>query len=494
MLSGEKPKAYKPEKTPLKVIHKSEAPLEETELKVLLELTGSGDNEDRSPLDLVAVLDVSGSMNDAEKIGKLKIAMQFLVRKLSPVDRLSVVTFSHDSTRLFPLRQITEKSQEDIIKQVNALDAVGGTNIAAGLEMGVEVLNDRRFKDSRVGAIMLMSDGDQNIGDACQVQVGNFAVHTFGFGQDMKPDVLNDIANKSKGGTFSVVGESNDLSKAFAQCLGGLLTVLVQDLNLTITQVDNQSKINNVSAGKYPKTETNRSVTILFGELYNNEVRRVLVDLRLPKVGRRKSKQVLQVTYTYSAGKEKRPMKAPLTTVIVTRTGKVMDKEIPKVILEENRLKTLNSVKEARLVADNELKKVENKVVEAIYSLKFVNVDDPSQLIKTLIYELQHISDYTRTENDYKKKGIPYAMSLETSHERQRYATRGDDMEKVRTFATPRMDTYLEQFNKFEKDPTKPPPSVEDDVKQEHIDDVERERVDDPHTPCCTMIVWCIIM
>ena len=111
--------------------------------------------------------------------------------------------------------------------------------------------------------------------------------------------VLNDIANKSKGGTFSVVGEPNDLSKAFAQCLGGLLTVLVQDLNLTITQVDNQSKINKVSAGNYPKTETDRSVTILFGELYNNEVRRVLVDLLLPKVDSRKRQQVLQVQYTY---------------------------------------------------------------------------------------------------------------------------------------------------------------------------------------------------
>ena len=189
MLSGEKPKAYKPGKTQLKIINQPEAPLEETELKVLLELTGSGDNEDRSPLDLVAVLDVSGSMNDFEKIVNLKIAMQFLVRKLSPVDRLSVVIFSNNSTRLFPLRQITDKSQEDIIKQVNDLVAVGGTNIAAGLQMGVEVLNDRCLKDSRVGAIMLMSDGYQNIGDACQVQFGNFAVHTFGLGNEFKPDV-----------------------------------------------------------------------------------------------------------------------------------------------------------------------------------------------------------------------------------------------------------------------------------------------------------------
>ena len=111
--------------------------------------------------------------------------------------------------------------------------------------------------------------------------------------------VLNDIANESKGGTFSDISESTNLSKAFAQCLGGLLTVLVQDLKLTITQVDNQSKINKVSAGNYPKTETDRSVTILFDELYNNEVRRVLVDLLLAKVDSKKRQQVLQVQCTY---------------------------------------------------------------------------------------------------------------------------------------------------------------------------------------------------
>ena len=187
-ISGEKPAAFESERTQVTIINKPEAPLEETKLKVLLELTGTGDNEGRSAVDLVTVLDVSGSMQ-GDKLEKLKIAMQFLIRKLSPIDRLSVVTFCHDSTRLFPLRQITDKSKEDIINQVNDLVAVGGTNIAAGLQMGVEVLNDRCLKDSRVGAIMLMSDGYQNIGDACQVQVRNFAVHTFGFGKDMKPDV-----------------------------------------------------------------------------------------------------------------------------------------------------------------------------------------------------------------------------------------------------------------------------------------------------------------
>lgn len=67
----------------------------------------------------------------------------------------------------------------------------------------------------------------------------------------------------------------------------------------------------------------------------------------------------------------------------------------------------------------------------------------------------------------YEAEGRPYALASETSDGRQRYAARGGDMDAVRLFATPRMDTYLEQAKQFEKDPTAPLPSADDDVKQE---------------------------
>ena len=110
---------------------------------------------------------------------------------------------------------------------------------------------------------------------------------------------LTDIANKSKGGTFSEVRDHKNLTKAFSQCLGGLLSVVVKDLNLTITQFNQESKIKKVFAGNYPKTEEDPSVTISFGELYNSEVRMVMVYVLLPKVDTEKSPDVLKVAYKY---------------------------------------------------------------------------------------------------------------------------------------------------------------------------------------------------
>lgn len=190
LISGPQPTPIIQGRAQLVSINKSTVPLEETKLRVLLEITGGDYSSDRPGLDLVAVLDVSGSMNDDGKLAKVKTAMLFVIKKLSPIDRLSIVTFSKDAKRLCPLRQITENSQKDLENLVNELKADGATNISAGLQTGLKVINDRHITGGRSVGIMLMSDGEQNAGgDAAQVPVGNVPVHTFGFGISHEPTV-----------------------------------------------------------------------------------------------------------------------------------------------------------------------------------------------------------------------------------------------------------------------------------------------------------------
>ncbi|KAL5538365.1 hypothetical protein UlMin_046299 [Ulmus minor] len=460
--SGEKPTSFVAGKTQARIFKKTKAPLEESKFKVMLELTGAGYSNIRPGVDLVTVLDVSSSMA-GEKLAKLKIAMQFVIKKLSPIDRLSVVTFATNSTRLCPLRQITETSQAEIEKMVNALVADGWTNITAGLETGLKVLNDRNLTTERVVGIMLMSDGDQNTGgDASDVPAGNVPVHTFGFGTDQDPRVLRAIADNSNGGTFSDV--QNNLSIAFSQCLAGLLTVAVQDLKLTVTRVKDESIIQKVSAGNYPQSMDASSVAISFGDLYHKEVRKVLVDLLLPAVSIQRDADVLHITYTYSTGGKL--FEANPLIVMVTRIGSSEEPEREEVKIEENRLGTAQKMKDARIMADDKkLDDAQNKIVEAKNSLEGA-VDDSNLLIEMLKSELQQLFELMKSQIIYEKQGRPFALSSETSHDRQRFAARGD-VEKLRLFATPLMDKYLEQAKSFNEDPSKPLPTVEEDVKQE---------------------------
>ncbi|GAB2302281.1 hypothetical protein Dimus_036296 [Dionaea muscipula] len=467
---GGKPVPILAGKIQMAIINKTTAPLEESEFKVMLELSGAGSGKDRSGVDLVTVLDVSGSMG-GEKLAKMKIAMQFIIKKLSPIDRLSVVTFAGNSRRLCPLRQITETSQPEIESLVNALVAKGGTNIAAGLQTGLKVLKDRSLTSGRVIGIMLMSDGQQNAGgDAAQVPVGNVPVYTFGFGTDHDPTVLKAIADNSMGGTFSDVYNQNNLSIAFSQCLAGLLTVVVQDLKLTVTALE-ESTIKEVSAGNYPQSTDDDagSVTVSFGDLYDKELRKVIVNLLLPAVGSRMpGAEVLQITFSYSNG-GKLFDAAPIIVVVTRTGGAVVEPEREEVMIEENRLRTARMIKEARVMADGDkLDDAQEKLVDAQDLLEDA-VDDESNypLIQMLKSELRQLLRLMQSKEIYNKRGRAFALSSETSHDRQRFAARGDDAEELRLFATPRMDKYLEQARSFDEDPSQPLPTVDEDVEQE---------------------------
>ena len=113
--------------------------------------------------------------------------------------------------------------------------------------------------------------------------------------------MLKTIAKNSMGGTFSNVQNQDNLRIAVSQCLAGLLTVVVQDLKLTVTQIKSTS-IEKVSSGNYPQSRdvVGGSVTVSFGDLYNKEVRKVMVDLLLPAVSRQScGDDVLLFNYTY---------------------------------------------------------------------------------------------------------------------------------------------------------------------------------------------------
>ncbi|KAF4368534.1 hypothetical protein F8388_018658 [Cannabis sativa] len=461
-------------KTTLSIINKSEAPIEENKLKVMLELTGSGLGNNRSGVDLVTVLDVSGSMGTGEKLAKMKMAMQFVIKKLSSIDRLSVVTFNGNSMRLCPLRQITENAQSEIENLVTALIAEGTTNIGAGLETGLKVVNDRTLSKGRVVGIMLMSDGLQNgPRDATKVQIGNVPVYTFGFGADHDPTVLKIVADNSAGGTFSAVQNEDNLSIAFSQCLAGLLTVVVQDLKLTLTEFETESSIENVSAGNYPQSKDidAGSVTISFGDLYDKEIRKVLVHLLLPSIPKPRGAIVLKIDYNYSTGGILFRVN-PERVIIERKETLVEEAEKEDVTMEDNRLFVAKTMKEARSMAnDKRLEEARDKIVDAQNMLEdgvaFVDESSPNySMVEMLRFELQQLLRLMKSEDIYEKQGRPFLLSSETSHDRQRFASRGN-VDRMRLFATPRMNSYLEQAKAFDEDPTKPLPNADDDLNEE---------------------------
>ncbi|XP_037488420.1 uncharacterized protein LOC119366811 [Triticum dicoccoides] len=286
----------------LAIKNNTKASSEKCNKKVMLEISGCATTCDRLGLDLVVVLHASRNM-DSEKMDHVKMAMRFVLRKLSPMDRLSIITiFSDSAVKLCPLQQITESSRRKLDDLIDGLKAIGDfyTHIKGGLLTGLKVLTYRNDSSDRIAGIMLMSNDQQagGGGGATQINLGNVPVYTFGFGMNSDHTVLSMIAANSMGGTFSHIRDqdigSGGLTMAFSQCLAGLLTVSVQNLELTVAPVGHESEILNVTAGSYPKTQAGGSVTVRFGNIYSREVRKVVVNLRLPAIGSEHSAEILK--------------------------------------------------------------------------------------------------------------------------------------------------------------------------------------------------------
>lgn len=92
----------------------------------------------RAGVDVVAVLDVSGSM-EGERLEHVKEAMEIFIGKLGPDDRLSVVSFATSVRRLTQLTYMSEQGRAVAKEIVDGLVADGSTNMGAALREGAMV-------------------------------------------------------------------------------------------------------------------------------------------------------------------------------------------------------------------------------------------------------------------------------------------------------------------------------------------------------------------
>lgn len=230
----------------------------------------------RAPIDLVTVLDVSGSMTGS-KLQMLKRAMRLVISSLGSADRLSIVAFSSSPKRLLPLRRMTVQGQRSARRIIDRLVCGQGTSVGDALRKATKVLEDRRERNP-VASIMLLSDGQEEGVQAntahqrqapVHVSSTRFAhieipVHAFGYG---------------KSGSYS----HEPAEDAFAKCVGGLLSVVVQDLRIQLgfASGSGPAEITAVYCCNGRPTVLSSGLVRL-GDLYAEEERELLVEMRVP--------------------------------------------------------------------------------------------------------------------------------------------------------------------------------------------------------------------
>lgn len=143
------------------------------------------------------------------------------------------------------------------------------------------------------------------------------------------------------------------------------------------------------------------------------------------------------------------------------------EEEPEKVTIEDARLRTITTIVEATDAADfGNFDEAQDKIIEAQNMLEDV-VDQPEQSIEMLKYELYELIKLMQSQDIYTSLGRAFALAVQTSHDRQRFATRGAATRNLRTFATSFMDNYLKQVIPYDKNPTMQLPTTTDDFKDE---------------------------
>lgn len=428
--------------------------------------------DSRTPVDLVTVLDVSGSMSGT-KLALLKRAMGFVIQNLGPSDRLSVIAFSSTARRHFPLRRMTETGKLEALQAVNSLVSSGGTNIAEGLRKGFKVMVDRKWKNP-VCSIMLLSDGQDTYtisGTSTTRPQADYKsllptsinrnggtgfcipVHAFGFGSDHDAASMHSISEIS-GGTFSFIEAEGVIQDAFAQCIGGLLSVVVQELQVKVECLHPRLEIGSIQAGSYKSSIMANAIMgfVDVGDLYAEEERDFLVTVNIPVDGTSDEMSLLKVSCTY-----RDPMTKGMMTLEEASQVKIQRPEITgtrvvsmEVDKQRNRLRAAEAMAEARAAAENgdlaRAVSVLESCGKALSETASTRAGD--RLCIALCAELKEMQERMASRRVYETSGRAYILSGLSSHSWQRATARGDSTDStnlMQAYQTPSMADMVTQ-------------------------------------------------
>jgi len=199
-------------------------------------------NNPRIPLNLAIVIDRSGSMA-GRKLADAVAATQRIVSRLGSEDRCTIVAFDTHVSVLADGNLVSEAQRDLIRHALTRLQVGGSTNLAGGWDTAVRILTGHHRPDACISRVIVLTDGNANIGvrDAHTLgkQAALYAHHgvstsTYGLGRGYNEAVLLEMSRLGMG-NHQFIEQSADIDGYFSQELQELFAVSLTSATVTAT-------------------------------------------------------------------------------------------------------------------------------------------------------------------------------------------------------------------------------------------------------------------
>jgi uncharacterized protein YegL len=270
--------------------------------------------------DIVLVIDRSGSMHSQveakDRNGQnlenglsiqdiVNHSAKTVVKTLDAHSRICIIKFDNIIDIVTPLMYATETNKVQIMTSIDTIKPGGQTNIWGAIDKALQILDSRDDK-SRNSAILMLTDGIPNVSPA-QGEVEtlkrlrktkNFTtpIYTFGFGYNLQPTLLYNLAKYSNGGNAHIP-DGNMIATVFCNFIATILCSVVMNLQLHITpKQTNSASFNNLLVGDfaYNYDPINQKYIYDIGTVQVQQERNIVLNF--------KDKLDFDYYYTYAIG------------------------------------------------------------------------------------------------------------------------------------------------------------------------------------------------
>lgn len=195
---------------------------------------------DRPALNLVFLIDTSGSMQDANKLPLLKQSFRLMLSELRPDDEVSIVTYAGSAGQVLEPTRAAERST--ILAALDRLEAGGSTAGQQGLQQAYQVA-EGMADDGEVTRVILATDGDFNVGLSDPEALKDFIaskresgtyLSVLGFGRANLDDATMQALAQNGNGQAAYIDTLSEARKVLVDQLTGALFPIANDVKIQV--------------------------------------------------------------------------------------------------------------------------------------------------------------------------------------------------------------------------------------------------------------------